>query len=356
MIVAALAQLLRATPGTPEVVREKMAQMDPRELVRDCARHGLSALARHQLDQAGIALPPDDAAELKRHAISIAANALKVKGVLLRVLDSLGQHGVTPVLLKGYGLASRFYPDPLLRPMTDVDLLISPGEMAAATGALGQAGLSTQDAGLERYSRAHAHHLTFFGAAVGVELHFAAIKDLGSSIEADALLDRALDGTLDGRRVRYLRPEDEVAYLSTHATHHLMRGAAWLYDIKLLLRKHPDLEWAAVLALAKESEMQSAVYFALKAARDLLGAEVPDSALDSLQPPRWQAALGQMLFSGERLVTAPFAEARFSWAVTPLLASNLSNLARATLFVAWRAPLRKFARHFPQLAPRHWRS
>src|SRR5262245_26056080 len=208
--MSALAQLLRSTPGRPEVVREKMAGMDARELVRDCARHGLSALARHELESAGIELPSDAAAELKRHSLSIAANALKVKGVLLRVLGLLAQGGVTPVLLKGYGLASRLYPDPLRRAMSDVDLLISPRVLRAATAALAQGGLSTQDSGLERYSRAHAHHLTFFGAVVGVELHFAAIKDLGTSIEADALLDRALSESLEGRRVRYLRPEDEV--------------------------------------------------------------------------------------------------------------------------------------------------
>jgi hypothetical protein len=355
-MASALAQLLRATPGTPDSVRQAMEGMDGRELVRDCVRHGLSALARHELEKAGIDLPMDAAADLKRHALSVAANAVKVKGVLLRVLDALHKHDIDPVLLKGYGLASRFYPDPLLRPMSDVDLLISPRQLSAAKRALVEVGLSMQDAEMERYWRAHTHHLTFNGAAAAVELHFTAIKDMGSSIEADALLARAISDTLEGRHVRYLRPEDEVTYLSTHATHHLLSGAGWLYDLKLLLKKHPHLDWLAVVSLAEESEMQSAVYFALKAARDLIGAEIPDSALHSLRPPRWQAALGDLLFSGDRLVASPIGGGRFSWAVNPLLSSNLSNLARATLFAGWRAPLRKFARHFPKIAPRNWRA
>ncbi len=354
--MSALAQLLRASPGTPEAIRRAMADTDPRELLRECTRHGLSGLARHQLDCAGIELPSDLAAGLKRHALSIAATGLKVKALLFHALDALRERGITPVLLKGYGLATRMYPDPLLRPMSDVDLLVSPRELAAARAALLAMGLDNRGDEFERFSRAHAHHISFFGLGGLVELHFSAIKDLGSSIEADALLDRAVTDTLDGREVRYLRPADEVTYLSTHATHHLLQGAAWLYDIKLLLLRHHDLDWASVVSLAEVSEMESAVYFALKAVHDLLGAAVPAAVLDALRPPRWQAALGDLLFSGERVVSSPFAESRFSWAVTPLLASNLPNTARAGLSLAWRAPLRKFARHFPNLAPRHWRS
>lgn len=353
--MSALLHLLRASPGDPGAIRAALSGMDGRELVRESARHGLSALARHELERAGVSLDPAIASDLKRDAISIAAGALKVKAVLLRAIDALRAHGIAPVLLKGYGLASRCYPEPLLRPMSDVDLLVSPRSLPEAKAALLEMGLQPQGEDFDRFSLAHTHHLTFYGSSAAVELHFLALKDLGSTIDADALLARAVKATLEGRDVRYLRPEDEVAYLSAHATHHLLQGVAWIYDLKLLIRRHRDLHWPSVISVAEASEMQSAVYFALNAARDLLQADVPDSALDALRPARWQTALGALLFSGERVVTSPFAEARFSWAVAPLLASNLPNMARAGLYLAWRAPLRKFARHFPEMAPRHWR-
>src|SRR5712692_1144489 len=167
--MSALVQLLRASPGDPTAIRAAMSEIDGRELVRESARHGLSALARYELKRAEVPLDPASASDLKRDAISIAAGALKVKAVLLRAVDALRRRGMTPVLLKGYGLASRCYPDPLLRPMSDVDLLVSPRSLPEARAALLEVGLHPQDEGSERFSLAHTHHLTFCGSSAPVE-------------------------------------------------------------------------------------------------------------------------------------------------------------------------------------------
>src|SRR5262249_10190318 len=111
-----------------------------------------------------------------------------------------------------------------------------------------------------------------------------------------------------------------------------------------------------VLRSAEESEMEGPVYFALLTARDALGARVPPEVLEALRPWRWQTALAKRVFSGERLVTSPFAYRNYSALIAPLLASNWRRMTQASLYLAWRVPLRKFARHFPKLAPAHWRS
>jgi len=353
--VSALLDLLRVTPGPREAVRSAISQLDEDDFVAKCARHGLSGLAHHELRQAGIALSAQAAAALKRDALSIAVTGIKVKKLLFKSLEALSRHGVLPVLLKGYGLAHRCYPDPLYRPMTDVDLLVSRDELQAAETALVEIGLQKKEE-LEDYQLHHHHHLNFYGTSGSVELHFRAISGFGGAIEAEELLRRAIQADLEGHPVKYLRPEDELAYLATHATQHLFKGVGWLYDLKLFIERHPNLDWPSVIAAARESKMQAPVYFALRTARTAMNADVPERVLDELRPFGWQVFLGGLIFSEKRLVDSNFAEFRYSWMAAPFLASDFWRTSRAALHLAWRAPLRKLARHFPTLAPAHWRA
>jgi len=332
-----------------------MSHFDEDELVAKCARHGLSGLAEYELKQAGITLSKAAATTLGRDAMSIAVVGIKVKKLLLQCLGALGRDGIVPVLLKGYGLALRCYPDPLYRPMTDVDLLVAPEELHRAEAALAQIGL-TKNEQLEAFQLEHHHHLNFYGTLGSVELHFRAITGFGGAIDAHLPLERAVEDSLEGHRVRYLRPEDELAYLATHATQHLFKGIAWLYDLKLFIRRYPALDWQSVISVARESGMQTPVYFALATSQGALGAQVPSRVLAQLRPASWQALLGRFVFSKGHLVDRSFAERRYSWMVRPFLASDLAMMSRAIVYLGWRAPLRKLARHFPNLAPAHWRA
>src|SRR5215813_10688249 len=223
-----------------------MSLVDEGELVAKCARHGLSGLAEYELRQAGITVSQAAATALRRDAMSIAVVGIKVKKLLFQCLEALARDGIVPVLLKGYGLALRCYPDPLYRPMTDVDLLVGRDELHRAEAALAQIGLKKNEQ-LESFQLQHHHHLNFYGA-----------------LDGHHLVQRAVEDSLEGRRVMYLRPEDELVYLATHATQHLFKGVAWLYDLKLFIRRYPDLDWQSVISVAEESGMQTPVYFALR--------------------------------------------------------------------------------------------
>ena len=104
---------------------------------------------------------------------------MRVKALLLRSLDALAAVGVVPVLLKGYGLGLRLYPEPLQRATTDVDLLVAGAEVEGASGALVGLGLRPLGEEAAAHARAHEHHLTFTGAAGMVELHFRALVGYG---------------------------------------------------------------------------------------------------------------------------------------------------------------------------------
>jgi hypothetical protein len=350
-----LLSLLGACPGPPDAVRAALQGVDGTKLVKEAARHGLSGLVRHELQLAGVSLDEEATERLRGDTFSIAATGLRVKQLLFQALSALRSRGIVPVLLKGYGLAKRLYPAPLYRPMTDVDLLVSRAQLASAEAALIEIGLRKYTP-FEKYHLAHQHHLDFYGPAGSLELHFRAISGFGSAIEGDELIDQSLGDSLDDHDVRYLRPEDELPYLATHATQHLFKNVAWLFDLKLFALGHPNLEWGEVLATACRSGMEGPAYFALHTARTALGAKIPEWIVDALRPSQWQAAIGEFIFAKKRLVTAPFADLHYSWLVSPLLSSDWANISKAGLLLAWRAPLRKIHRHFPSVTPASWRA
>ncbi|ATB45485.1 hypothetical protein [Corallococcus macrosporus] len=98
--------------------------------------------------------------------------------------------------------------------------------------------------------------------------------------------------------------------------------------MKLLALAGP-LDWRAVVERARGTAFPHAAWYAWDAARRLLGAPVPESALAALAPPRWQQVLARRFFSGERLVGAALLDSRLAWmAAKVLLAPRMDSVAR----------------------------
>jgi hypothetical protein len=71
-------------------------------------------------------------------------------------------------------------------------------------------------------------------------------------------------------------PEDEFIYLAVHAAGHSFIRLVWLYDLKLLIRKHPALDWDQVFTRSEALGVLSAVAFTVRLLRAWLEVE-PDS-------------------------------------------------------------------------------
>jgi hypothetical protein len=100
---------------------------------------GLSALASRC--SGAHALPGALSAFLFKEELHSAARANRLKETLGSVVLALREAGVEVVLLKGAVLAFFHYPDPALRPMGDLDVLLKdPADLARATRALEAAG------------------------------------------------------------------------------------------------------------------------------------------------------------------------------------------------------------------------
>lgn len=328
--------LRRPEPG-------ELAKLDPSQqsaLVEAAQRHGLSAylwrlLGEHRQEE----LPPT-LLELRPHSGGVVASGLKARKLLFATIDALAEEGITPTLLKGYGLAARLWPHPLLRPCSDVDLLVRDEELAAATRVAGRLGLTQFVDPGEDEPFEHHHHLCFSGEAGILELHFRPFSGFGGTLEQL----RTTPQTLERRAVQYLAPEDELVYLAAHAAKHLFARVSWLLDLKFFLGKQPSLDWARVETLAKHSGLKAAMYCTLVAVERGLGYAAPEPLLAAVRPAVWQRELIHRFLTADRLVDGTAFKRRGAASFFRVLLSDdpkaamrqLSTGARRTVLRDWR--------------------
>jgi hypothetical protein len=259
------------------------------------------ALAQHE-----IALPEPFQRQLLEAARGQVAGALRIKRLTLQVVDTLLGLGITPVLLKGYGLACRLYPEqPLGRPSSDVDVLVPRFELERAMTALSALGLrEVVDAGLEDVFEEH-HHLSLSGPPRLVEVHFRVFSGFGGAVfDTDLLLARKVEAVLDGRRVAWLAPPDEFVYLATHAANHAFLRASWLVDLVRFLKLHPDLPWVQMAADTRRAGFFEAVSLTLWLLESALGVQLPLLAATAFSTHRARRAADGRLFTAAQLESA----------------------------------------------------
>src|SRR6266849_1944555 len=356
--VPAVIRFLRTMPGSTEQVADALDGVDWNSFALDAGRHGLSGVL-NGLAAEGLAIPKSVSVRIRTDSLAIAASCLRTKALLVRALDSMGRRGVEPILLKGYGLAKRLYPDPLMRPTSDVDLLADSDQYRDAEQTLLDIGLRParleppEDAKKDHHAPNFWGHEKWFSGDAGlVELHWRPLSGFGTAIGARGAFARRRESELEGRRVHYLSAEDELVYLAAHASKHLLGRLSWLYDIKLLIHKESQIDCEQVLGVALESEMSGPVYFALEAVQRL-GAKIPEPLLQRLDATRWQRALAPRLFSESQLARSPYADRKYAtYLLRLLLASNVKTRTLATWSLIDQAGRRGLNHHLPHLIQR----
>lgn len=217
------------------------------------------------------------------------------------ILSSLRQENLAVIVLKGAHLAATVYPDPALRYMNDIDLLLHPADLPAAFAVL-QA-LGYQPAILIDWAKhlATDHHLPRFGkpgVVAGVELHWTITRpNQPYTIVLDGLWVRATPVTLAGVTVRGLCPEDLLLHICEHASyhHHFLQRMRFLCDIDALVRHTAEeMDWGQVQQRAQDYRWTKGVHLALLLAQQLLATPVPQAVLEQLQAAGFAAQLTEI--------------------------------------------------------------
>jgi hypothetical protein len=282
---------------------------------------------------------PDGARDRLTQGLSASrARHLVMTAELGRVLRRCRAERLEVIVLKGPALAETVYPDPGLRPFSDLDLLVRPADRLRMDAVL-------RDLGHRRVADEHSwdFDIAFDGATVyeapagvRVDLHWSLLTEPRFACnrgELQAVWERSAPITVAGEPALGLGREDLVLHLATHlAVHHTLAGWLRHWDLALVLeRAGGDLDWDALLARAARWRVRHALFFVLLGVRSAFGTPVPASALAALRPAGPRAALLAALV---RAVDARRLE-RLEYLVTLLLVDRGRDVCGALRQALW---------------------
>lgn len=228
--------------------------------------------------------------------------------------DAFARARIPAVVLKGGALATTLYPDPALRPMSDLDLLIPRTQFAAADALLRAAAFSsplelrhdfaprlTNYRAYARHGRQPAH----------VELHWHLFKSpyYWGRVPMEWFWERTAEIKIQGRPVSVFTREAQLVHLGAHyALHHRAERLIWSYDLaRLIAREREVLDWEAVADAAARFGLTQALGVALARTAQTWGVCAPSAVVSRLNAarPQWRDR------AAYALMTAPRGQARF---------------------------------------------
>lgn len=275
------------------------------------ALHGVVALVRRNL----VALDArPDVPETAWRAVDQASTQIAFDGMLrlrqtAEVLAALHESGITSVILKGPALASLLYDDPIVRPSTDIDLLVRREEVDVACSAVERIGGLPPSAAVRAFQLANSYDLqVILPAAAGkpglLELHWDLAPRGLFAVDLEAWRGRSVEFRLDGQAARRFSNEDMLLHLALHMRKHRYVGLRWLCDVGELVRRFgATLDWPYVVRIARPAGLQVLLYTSLQLAERLLDAPVDAAVLRELEPSAVRRRLLRSVLTQDALLT-----------------------------------------------------
>lgn len=248
--------------------------------------HGMAPLLWHHLRIAGLPLPSHTEKTLQglvlRHRLLHRTHMT----VLKEINRLFEQSGIRAVLLKGLALASQYYPDPALRPVSDLDLLLDRADILPALNALTAAGFQPHPLHASRTSNLLPSELKvdsplIAGFRVQVELHFPSPHDFTREEFKDLNAAQPLADV--GNAIFVSAPLDTLRYLSRHLRRHLFAATAskplslkWMADMVSLAEQQAEaLDWMSLKRLDPLVIRQLEVFYSLTPLPERLQSTIP---------------------------------------------------------------------------------
>jgi hypothetical protein len=233
----------------------------------------------------GLSPPAEIEEELRSAFYSASLRYERLRGALLEIGHAFSARGIPAIALKGMALAGRVYPDPACRPMEDIDLLVKPEHLAAASELLVALGYADKSFGIEDFLNPES--------GIDVDLHaeplnatHLPIRRKAWSPDLDAWRDRAQPLFPTDTRLRRLDPLDHFIYLCHHAwLHHGLKKPLGLLDICLAFRELDAARNGDGLSeLRATRSAHRGLWYALAACNTHLGARIFQQLLREVRP------------------------------------------------------------------------
>jgi hypothetical protein len=217
-----------------------------------------------------------------------AARNLKLSFELRNVLEAFLAENISSIVLKGAHLVNWIYENPALREMSDIDLMLHPEQMKLADKILSQMGYRPRTPWDLACEMENFRHLPVYTkrSSIPIELHFNIFQVASSFyVGADELWPEKTVYQNGGLKFNGLSPELLLVHICVHlAGHRYAFGLHPLCDIsELIFMGSKLLNWEKFSNKTIKMGYECPVFLSLFLAKELLGAQVPEGVLQSLE-------------------------------------------------------------------------
>jgi hypothetical protein len=251
-------------------------------------RHRVFALAQHGLNSADVRPPPEHAAQISSLAQQASWAELHLAAEVERLLNALQKAEMTPLVLKGIAVSMKAFGQLGLRFNRDIDLLVWPEQVAAASAILEALNYSriepaetVGEAGLARWMRGHKD-LVYRHRTHGhiVELHWR-LFDNPHLLPLKSNGTPALVPYREGVSIPTLPTDIGLLYLCLHGVQHAWSRLKWLADVGAIFARLDADALLAFYQTAQGEGLQRAAGLALLLSTDLLSVPVPADIVEA---------------------------------------------------------------------------
>jgi hypothetical protein len=258
-------------------------------LLAELRAHRLTPLIYQKIAEQGLMgdVPQSVLARL-RHDYGVALQAvLLLEPLMVQALRALIDGGVSPILLKGADVRLRLYGNPVARPMSDLDLLISPEALSQAQEILDGLGYTLS---LDSYCFRPGFRKRFMGQIHMTSPNGSLMLDLHWYIEAVANFYRlpyqrldqmAVPWEYEGLPVRLLGPEHALIHLCLH-NYDQLQDALQIIDLGLALSRLP-IDWPRFLQEAAFFHCQAPIFLMLDRLNQIFSQTVLATVIEFLE-------------------------------------------------------------------------
>jgi hypothetical protein len=199
-------------------------------------------------------------------------------------LGAFRKAGIPSLLLKGAALASAHYPDPGLRPMADLDLLVRPRDVEPACRLMAEHGYHPAFPG-QLGPRSWGHSTPFLrDGSSPVDLHW---RSLMGDLDDEGLWENGVEARLGEADVRIPSPADLLLNACVRGLQWDWDAPQrWVLDAMAILRSSPGLNWSRLVERARATRRVLVLRDALEFLEAGFGAPVPQEVSAALSAAR----------------------------------------------------------------------
>jgi len=240
--------------------------------------------------------PPEDALHKMRKSFLVSrVRCFHMEKQLSKIIKAFHDGGVRPLVLKGPALALSIYPDPAMRPGSDLDLLVLPQQMSKARDILEQLDYKCLGKRFENCKDFYSEE-TFVPqkdkrANRVIELHWDlhSFSGINKEVRLEDFFQRAVKIKKSGLTFETLNPVDALIHRAINMAiwHNKDIRLIWIYDTALLAQhlKTPE-DWEVLQERSVDWRARLALEYSLKMAQVWVGLKMPERFVDFTRWPR----------------------------------------------------------------------